>query len=140
MHKISFMLFALLGCASFSAQADANFAAQAAQDYTAYAQRLDTKFMPSADDGRAFYTKKVEVNGKDLSCSACHTDSPANTGKHNETGRAIKPLAPSVNPKRFSNRNKSEMAFSKHCRDLYGKDCAPGDKANYVTYLLTIKE
>lgn len=139
MQKISLTLLALLGCISFSAQADVSIAEQSAKEYGIHAKHLDPKSTLSADAGRAFFVKKVEVNGKDLSCSACHTDNPANTGKHNETGNAIKPLAPSANPARFSDRNKAEKGFTKHCRDLYSKDCTAQEKGDFITYLLTIK-
>jgi cytochrome c peroxidase len=139
MQKLSGALLALLGLFSLSAQADVNFAQQAANDYGLHAQKLNKNSKLTAEAGRAFYTKKVVVDGKDLSCSACHTDNPGATGKHNETGKPIKPLAPSANPDRFSDRGKAEKNFSKHCRDLYGKDCSPQDKGDFVTYLLTVK-
>ncbi len=139
MKKLSCALLALLGLSIFSAHADVTTAKQAASDYALFAKRLNPNATISAEAGRAFYVKKVEVKGKDLSCAACHTDNPANIGKHNESGKPIKPMAPSVNPQRFSNINKSAVGFTKHCRDLYGKDCSAEDKANFVTYLLTVQ-
>ncbi|MDZ4201053.1 MAG: DUF1924 domain-containing protein [Gallionella sp.] len=145
MQKISCALFALFSFISFSAQAgtstatSVSIAEQSAKEYGIHAKKLDPKSTLSAEAGRAFYTKKVEVNGKDLSCSACHTDNPASTGKHNETGKAIKPLAPSANSARFSNRNKAEKGFTKHCKDLYGKNCTPQEKGDFITYLLTVQ-
>jgi len=47
----------------------------------------------TSEAGRAFYIKKVSVDGKDVSCSSCHSDDPTKDGKHNETGKPIKPLA-----------------------------------------------
>lgn len=139
MNKMSISLFALLGLTCFSAQADVLTATQSAKDYGIFAKNLNPKSTLSAEAGRAFYTKKVVVGNKDISCAACHTDNPANPGKHNETGNPIKPMAPAVNSQRFSSVNKSAAAFSKHCRDLYGKDCSAQDKGDFITYLLTIK-
>ncbi|MDD2721041.1 MAG: DUF1924 domain-containing protein [Gallionella sp.] len=139
MNKLSAVLIALLASVSLSAHADVITAQQAANDYGVFAKRLNPNSTLSADAGRAFYTKKVVVNGKDVSCSSCHTDNPANTGKHNVTGNPIKPMAPSVNPQRFSDINKSEKNFTNHCKDLYGKNCSPQDKGDFVTYLLTTK-
>lgn len=48
-------------------------------------------------------------------------------------------MSPAVNPNRFSSVNKSAAAFTKHCTDLYGKDCSPQDKGDFITYLLTVK-
>lgn len=140
MQKTSYLLLALLSFISFSAQADVKLAEQAAQGYGEQAKKLNPKSTLSAAAGRAFFTKKVvDKFGKDVSCSACHTDNPASEGKHKETGKPIKPLAPSANPDRFSDVNKTERNFSKHCKDLYKKDCAAQDKGDYVTYLLTVK-
>jgi len=133
------VLIAIFLLASFSAQADVNTAEKAAQDFGLYAAKLNPKFTLSAENGRAFYIKKVMIKGKDYSCSSCHTDNPANKGKHIKTGKEIQPMAPSVNPKRFSDIQKSAQKFAEHCKDLYGKDCSAEEKGNFITYLLTIE-
>jgi hypothetical protein len=140
MQRISLPLLALLAAFSLTAQASQQWATQFAKGYEAQAQTSNPKFVATEKAGREFYTKKVVVDGKDLACAACHTDNPAITGKHNVTGKAIQPLAPSANPNRFtSDRVKSEVGISKHCKDLYGKDCSVQDKANFLTYISTAK-
>lgn len=140
MQKFSYMLLALLGFISFSAQADVSGAEEAARNYAASAKKLNPKSTFTAEAGRAFFTKKViDKFGNDVSCSTCHTDNPASEGKHKETGKPIKPLAPFANPERFSDVNKTERNFSKHCKDLYKKDCSAQEKGDYITYLLTVK-
>lgn len=134
MKKASYLVLALFGLISFSAQADVTTAEQAAKQYSLFA-----KSTLSAEEGKAFYTKKVVVDGKDLSCSACHTDNPAQHGKHNVTGKVIQPMSPVTNPKRFADINKSEKGFTKHCKDLYSKDCSAQDKGNFIAYVLTAK-
>lgn len=149
MQKISFTLLALLGMVSLPAQAtdpvvsqfvsQFNVAATLASDYLQEARKTDKEAMLSADEGRAFYTKRVVVDGKELACSKCHTDNPTKEGKHAETGKPIKPVAVSANPESFSDVKKVEKNFAKHCRELYGKDCAAIDKANFLTYMLTVR-
>ncbi len=135
MKKASYLLLALFGLISFSAHADVTTAEQAAKDYAAFA-----KSTLSADEGKEFYTKKlVMIDGKELACATCHTDNPANKGKHNETGKAIQPMAPAVNPKRFADLNESAKGFTKHCKQVYGKDCSAKDKGNFIAYVLTFK-
>ncbi|HCI52260.1 MAG TPA: hypothetical protein DE312_02835 [Gallionella sp.] len=134
MKKASYLLLALFGLISFSAQADVTTAEQAAKQYSLFA-----KSTLSADDGKEFYTRKQMVKGKDLACSTCHTDNPANKGKHNESGKEIQPMAPSANPKRFSDLNESAKGFTKHCKQVYGKDCSAKDKGNFIAYVLTFK-
>ena len=149
MQKISYTLLALFGFISLSAQAADNISGQFASqfnvarslaaDYEQEAKKSGKHVTLSAEAGRAFYTKKVVVDGKEISCSACHTDNPAKEGKHNETGKPIKPVAISANPEAFSDVKKVEKNFAKHCRELYGKDCSARDKGNYLTYLLSVK-
>lgn len=140
MRNISFILFVVLSFTSFSAQADVKGAEEAAFRYGESAKKLNPQSKLTAEAGRAFYTKKVvDRFGRNASCSSCHTDNPASEGKHTETEKAINPLAPSVNPDRFSDISKAERNFSKHCRDLYKKDCSAQEKGDYVTYLLTVK-
>jgi len=149
MKKISCTLLALSAFISLPAQAGndlgGQFAAQfnvaktLAAQYEQEAQKLNKHATLSADAGRAFYTKKVLVGGKDLSCSSCHTDDPTKVGQHAETKKAIDPMAISANPDRFSDVKKVEKAFSKHCKDLYKKDCSAQDKGDFLTYLLSVK-
>ena len=139
MQKFSVALLACFGFFSFSAQADVSSAEQFASEYGVHAKQDNPKSTLTAAAGRAFYTKKVMVNDKDLSCSTCHTDSPAQTGKHPDTGKPIQPLAPSANASRFSDRQKSEKNFTQHCLDLYGKNCTAQEKGDFITYLLTVK-
>lgn len=150
MKKTSYMLLTLIGFISLSAQAGSNnssnqFALQSEvvkSLYTKYAleaKEVNPKSTLSADAGRTLYTKRRSWSSKDVSCSSCHTDNPANEGKHNETGKPIKPLALSANPNRFTNAKKVEINFSKHCMDLYKKDCSAQDKGDFLVYLMSLK-
>lgn len=150
MQKTSFTLLAFFGFISLSAHAaddlggqfasQFNVARTLAAQYEQEAKKLDKHATLSAEAGRVFYTKKVVVDGKDLSCSVCHTDDPTKVGQHNETKKAIDPMAISANPDRFSDVKKVEKNFSKHCKDLYKKDCSALDKGNFLTYLLSAKK
>lgn len=151
MQKIlSYTLLVFLSFFSFSALAEEDVALQFAKQFNvartlvaSYAQEAknrDPNSKMSAEAGRAFYIKKVTVAGKDLSCSSCHTDDPTKEGKHNETGKPIKPMAISANPDRFSDQTKVEKNFMKHCKDLYGHDCSAQDKGDYLTYLLSVEK
>ena len=150
LKTLSCTLLVVFSSFSFSAQATDDLAVQFAKQfnvartlvslYEQEAKKRDPNTKLSAEAGRAFYIKKVNVAGKDLSCSSCHTDDPTKEGKHNETGNSIKPLAISANPDRFSDQGKVERNFLKHCRDLYGHDCSAKDKGDYLTYLLSVEK
>ena len=139
MRKFVFVLSVALGMTSLPVQADVAGAQQFAQQYAAHVQGIDPSYKLTAEAGRAFYLKKYTRKAKEESCSTCHTDSPANKGKHSDTGKAIQPLSPVVNNKRFSNLQHVEKNFTKHCQDIIGRDCTPQEKGNYITYLLTVK-
>jgi hypothetical protein len=139
MHKLAYILLAALGVASLPVQADVESGQKLANKYAAFAKNIDPAYKPDAEAGRAFYTRKLLVHGKELSCSTCHTDNPTAVGKNVKNGKPIKPLAPSANPNRFSDLDKVEANFDKHCKDVLGKECKASEKANYITYLLSVK-
>jgi hypothetical protein len=90
----------------------------------------------SADAGRKLYTTQ---GPNQLSCSSCHTDSPKSTGKHAKTNKAIDPMAPSVNPQRFTDAAKDEKWFKRNCNDALGRACTTQEKGDFITYLLSVK-
>lgn len=150
MKKLScVLLVASFGLTSFPTQAADDVADQFASQfnvartlvaqYEQEAKKLNKNATLSAEAGRAFYIKKVFVDGEDLSCSTCHTDDPTKEGKHKDTHNVTKPVAISANPEAFSDVKKTEKAFSKYCRELYKKDCSAQEKGDFLTYLLSVK-
>jgi Domain of unknown function (DUF1924) len=139
MKNVTFIAAIGLSLVSHFAQADVVFAQQFAREYGLHAKNLNPQSVLTAEAGRAFFIQKVSVAGKDWSCSSCHTDNPGATGKHADTEKPIKPLAPSANPDRFSDRGKSEKNFTKHCNDVRGRYCTAQEKGDFITYLLTVK-
>ena len=139
MNKIAYTLLVALGVASLPAMADVASAQKLANKYAAFAKNIDPNAKPSAEAGKAFFNRKLLVRGKEVSCSSCHTENPAANGKHITTNKPIKPLAPSANSARFSDLDKVEVNFEKHCMDILGKDCTAQEKSDYITYLLTVK-
>lgn len=72
---------------------------------------------------------------KPRSCSSCHTDNPRAMGKHARTGKAIEPLAPSVNPKRLTEVREIEKWFLRNCKWTVGRECTPQEKGDILSYL-----
>ncbi len=140
MRKISIGLFAALALVAFGAQADQASAQKLADKYAAIAKNIDPASKGlSADDGKAFFNRELTIRGKQIACASCHTTNPADHGKHAVTGKKIEPLAPAANAKRFSNIDKVEKNFEKHCLDIIGRDCTAQEKGNFIAYLLTVK-
>lgn len=141
MKKTNILIAALLGFAILPAHADVANAVKLEKKYAAFAKTANPEYSgPSAVDGKFFFNRKIKLaNGKEAACASCHTANPADEGKHIITGKPIKPLSPTVNYKRFSDVEKVEEQFTKHCNDIIGSDCTAAEKANYIAYLLTEK-
>ncbi len=141
MNKLNIVLVVLLGLTAVSAQADVANAEKLVSIYSAIAKHDNPDYAgPTAADGKFFFNRKIKLgNGKEMACASCHTANPADEGKHIVTGKAIRPLSPVVNAKRFEDFEKVQEKFTQHCKDIIGSDCTAAEKANYITYLLTEK-
>ena len=91
----------------------------------------------SAARGENFFKNR---HGNDWSCSSCHTDNPAATGKHAKTGKIIQALAPSANAERFTNPKKVDKWFKRNCNDVLDRACSAQEKGDVLSYLLTLKK
>ncbi|MCX7628289.1 MAG: DUF1924 domain-containing protein [Methylophilaceae bacterium] len=140
MRKTACFLMLALGALSLNAQADVETAKAFAKKYAAIAKNINPDFKGFLPDmGRNFFKREFTLKGKQVSCSSCHTDNPANPGKHIVTGKPIKPLSPVVEKSRFSDLEKVEKNFTEHCNNILGRDCTAQEKGNYIAYLLTVK-
>ncbi|MBP8307767.1 MAG: DUF1924 domain-containing protein [Burkholderiaceae bacterium] len=87
--------------------------------------------------GREFFAAR---HGREWSCASCHGTPPTAQGKHAGTGKPIGPLAPAVNPQRFSDAAKTEKWFRRNCNDVLGRECTPGEKADVLAWLLSLAQ
>jgi len=88
------------------------------------------------DRGRQFFTA---THGREWSCASCHGGVPTQTGRHAATGKPIAPFAPAFNAERFTDPAKVEKWFRRNCNDVVGRECTPGEKADMLSWLLTLK-
>lgn len=86
--------------------------------------------------GEQFFNTK---HGKEWSCSSCHENPPNHETKHAITSKIIKPLAPSANSDRFTAQSKVEKWFKRNCNDVLGRECSNQEKADVLSWLLTIR-
>lgn len=134
------LLLILMGALSVPVHADVDTAKAFAKKYAAIAKTINPDFKGFLPDmGRNFFKREFTLKGKQVSCSSCHTDDPAKTGKHIVNGKPIKPLSPVVEKTRFTDLEKVEKNFVSHCNDILGRDCTAQEKGDYIAYLLTIK-
>ena len=104
--------------------------------YQSAARATDPTFTASAGRGADFFRRR---HGGEWSCSSCHTDNPASTGRHASTGKTIQALAPAANPGRMTDSAKVEKWFRRNCRDVLGRECTPSEKADVVAWLISIQ-
>jgi len=88
----------------------------------------------SAEAGEQFFDRAfVEAKGGEpRKCSLCHTTDLKRTGKHATTGKAIEPLAPSVNPKRLTDVRDIEKWLTRNCKWTLGRECTPQEKGDVL--------
>jgi len=131
--------------------------------YIAMAKQADASFNGfSAKRGREFYFRAHKIDdGSELSCASCHHADPRKStaahidqvpcrachvtlheGAHGRSTikREIRPLAPLVNPDRFTNEWQVEFWFNWNCELLLKRECTPQEKGDFITWLLTIEE
>ncbi len=130
--KMQFPLVAAL-CLS---TAHAATPAEILSSYQTEAAKQTTSFQPAAQRGAAFYAKAFNVSAKMPACTSCHTDSPAQAGRHAVTDKAIKPLAPGANAERLSDPAKVEKWFRRNCTEVVGRECNAAEKADFVAFLM----
>ena len=76
--------------------------------------------------------------GRDWSCASCHGALPTRAGKHASTGKPIGALAPAFNAERFTDGAKVEKWFRRNCNDVIGRECTAAEKADLLSWLLTL--
>jgi uncharacterized membrane protein len=89
-----------------------------------------------SERGQLFFNT---THGKEWSCSSCHTKQPTGEGLHASTRKVISPLAPAANEKRFTDSAKTEKWFRRNCNDVLGRECSNAEKADVLSWLMTLK-
>jgi len=121
--------FALLLFASLHAMAATP--AELLAGYTAQAAQP-----ANAARGEAFFKAS---HGQEWQCTSCHGKSPMVGGRHASTDKAIEPLAPAANAKRFTDSAKVDKWFRRNCKDVLARECTATEKADVLAWLLTLR-
>jgi hypothetical protein len=90
----------------------------------------------SAERGQALYAGPHAGGDRGAdACATCHTADPAARGRHHKTGRAIEPMAVSVNPARFTDMEEVEKRFARDCKNVLGRACTAEEKGDFIAFL-----
>ena len=100
-----------------------------------YRQQGGSDFSSTQGEVRWQQVNRHPKNGKERSCSDCHTNDLTKAGKHAKTGKRIDPIAPSVNQKRLTDTKKIEKWFKRNCMWTLGRVCTPQEKGDFLVYL-----
>ena len=78
-------------------------------------------------------------HGQEWQCTSCHGKSPMVGGRHASTDKAIEPLAPAANAKRFTDSAKVDKWFRRNCKDVLARECTAAEKADVLAWLITLR-
>jgi hypothetical protein len=107
-------------------------------NYAAEAKRENPAFLAfDAGRGDVFFHQK---HGGEWSCSSCHTDNPAEMGRHVVTQKTIHPMVQGPDSDRFEDPHKIEKWFKRNCKDVLSRECTALEKGDVLTYLLSIQK
>lgn len=130
-HRLVRAFGLALACSTLAPLADAASPAELLSNYAAQAKAAGV-----AARGQQFFNS---THGKEWRCTSCHGTEPTQTGKHAATGKPIGPLAPAFNAERFTDAAKTEKWFRRNCNDVVGRECTATEKADILSWLMTLK-
>ena len=91
---------------------------------------------PQASPGQAMWTQEATgPDGKPRSCASCHTADLRKAGRHATTAEAIDPMAPAVNPERYTESATIEKWFGRNCQCTWRLECTAQEKADFLSFL-----
>ena len=93
--------------------------------------QTDAALPLSAEAGESFWRKQ---HGQ-RSCTSCHTKSLYALGNHQKTKKIIQPMAPSINPERFTDQKKVKKWFLRNCKWTIGRECTAQEKGDVLLWL-----
>ena len=73
------------------------------------------------------------------SCASCHGNPPTGKGVNALSEKPIPALAPAFNPASFTDRSKVDGWFKNNCKDVLNRECTMAEKADVLSWLLTLK-
>ena len=77
--------------------------------------------------------------GGPWSCASCHGNPPTGAGRHAQTGKPLAPLAPAFNARAFTDAAKVAKWLRRNCKDVLGRECSAGEKADLLAWLVSLK-
>lgn len=108
-----------------------------AQILDAYVKKAGAPGSP--ERGQKLFTQRRKGNNLFESCAECHGAVPTGKGRDAVSEKAIAPLAPAANPKRLTDAGKVDNLLRVNCKDVVGRDCTAQEKADVLSWLISLK-
>ncbi len=90
----------------------------------------------SAERGATLWQReRIDSSGRARSCATCHSSDLRQGGRHINTGKAIEPMAPSVNPKRLTSVAEVEKWLKRNCNWTFDRECSPQEKGDLLSFI-----
>ena len=126
----------LYAIALLSAFASATALASGAVDERLNAYQSEGSGPFSVEAGQRMWTQEFNPKGnRARSCATCHGADLTKAGKHQRTGKPIKPLAPAANSERLTDGKKIEKWFMRNCKWTLGRTCTAQEKGDFLLYI-----
>ncbi len=107
-----------------------------AEQVAAYAAAAGAAADPAA--GQAMFTATQSGGKPDTpSCTTCHGTDLTKAGQ-TRAGKAIDPMAPSVQADRYTDPAKVEKWFVRNCNSVLGRECSAKEKADILAWLASL--
>lgn len=89
------------------------------------------------EQGQKLWVQEVvDDKGEARACTSCHGTDLTQAGQHKTTQKTIKPMAKSVNSKRYTDDKKVAKWFKRNCKWTWGRECTEQEKSDILAYLL----
>ena len=138
--KLWMTLTAAVGLAALTLPALAGSGQEAVlAEYLKQAKAADAGFAGfDAARGKAFFLADHTGGKPDTpSCTSCHGKDPRKSGQ-TRAGKAIDPMAVSVQADRFTDLAKTEKWFGRNCNSVLGRECTPKEKGDFITFMSSL--
>ena len=138
--KTKTLLFALaLTGANLAYSADFNPAMQSYIDSLKREAKATNPNFSDFDYNRGeklFATKSKGKNGEMISCQSCHNADLRTNASNIFTGKAINPLAPSVNPSRLTDTKEVAKWLKRNFKDVFLREGTALEKGDVLYYII----
>lgn len=86
--------------------------------------------------GKDIFFQKQIVDGKEISCTTCHTKNLGSQGLNSKTNKIIDPLSPSVNRLRLTDVKEIKKWLKRNFNDVYKREGTAQEKGNVLAFIL----